>query len=103
MELRFEPLGPEAAADYLNLFDNAFSDFKDWSGCYCAFYDTPGKEWEADSEVAAANRAAREARIRAGQASGVLAYAAAEAVGYCNAAARDEYVNLRRYRDVPQV
>jgi GNAT superfamily N-acetyltransferase len=103
MELSFRALKPADVGAYLALFDQALGDFADWSGCYCGFYDTPGENWEADPSTAAQHRAAREARIRNGQASGVLAYAGQEVVGWCNAAQRSEYVNLRRYSRVPAI
>jgi GNAT superfamily N-acetyltransferase len=92
-------LTPDRVDDYLALFDGAFPDNPYWAGCYCGFYDdTTGGEWD-NTRDADQHRAAREARIRAGRASGLLAYVDGGPVGWCNVARRSHYGNLRRYAE----
>lgn len=91
-------LTPDLADDYAALFERAFSDNPRWAGCWCAFYDDPcaDEDWDpADPAFAARNRANRLAAIRAGEVTGVLAYADGRAVGWVNAMLRRSYGNLR--------
>ena len=91
-------LTPERVEQYLQFFDkDAFTDFPDWSGCYCGFYDTPGDHWDSTARAGPQNRAARAERIRSGQAHGLLALADGKVVGWCNAQARSSFRNMRRY------
>src|SRR5947208_16857945 len=81
-------LTPELLDDYLRFFDkDAFTDFPEWSGCYCGFYDTPGDNWDASAKAGPAHRAARAERIRSGEAHGVVAIGDGRGVGWCNAPA----------------
>ena len=58
-------LTPELLDDYLRFFDkDAFTDFPEWSDCYCGFYDTPGDDWDASAKAGPAHRAARLGRVR---------------------------------------
>jgi hypothetical protein len=42
VKVEVRELRPELLDDYLRFFDqDAFTDFPEWSGCYCGFYDTP--------------------------------------------------------------
>jgi len=92
-------IGPERVSDYFVLFDAAFRDFPDWSGCYCAFYDAPvGQSFDPEAD-ALANRVGRAERIRAGQASGLLAYRDGQPVGWCNVAPRSRVPNLRKFAE----
>jgi len=94
-------LTPELLDDYLRFFDkDAFTDFPDWSGCYCGFYDTPGDDWDASANAGPAHRAARAERIRSGKAHGLLAIADGRVVGWCNAQPRSGFLNMRRYASV---
>jgi GNAT superfamily N-acetyltransferase len=87
--------------NYLRFFDkDAFTDFPEWSGCYCGFYDTPGQEWDASAIAGPAHRVARVERIRSGKAHGLLAFADGRVVGWCNAQPRSTFVNMRRYASV---
>jgi GNAT superfamily N-acetyltransferase len=98
-QLQVHPLTPDRASDYLSLFDAAFPDNPDWAGCYCGFYDdTSGLPWDPEQD-AAGHRRDREARIRAGRASGLLAYLEGRAIGWCNVAPRSRIPNLRRYAE----
>jgi GNAT superfamily N-acetyltransferase len=96
VEVEVRELGPELLQDYLRLFDEAFSDFPQWADCYCGFYDTQGKEW--DATTGPQHRAARSARIGAGKAQGLLAYLDGRPVGWCNAQPRASFVNMRSYK-----
>jgi len=94
-------LTPELLDDYLRFFDkDAFTDFPEWSGCYCGFYDTPGDNWDASAKAGPDHRAARAERIRSGKAHGLLAIADGRVVGWCNAQARSNFLNMRRYASV---
>ncbi len=91
-------LTPELLDDYLRFFDkDAFTDFPEWSDCYCGFYDTPGDDWDASAKARPAHRAARAERIRSGKAHGLLAISGGRVVGWCNAQPRSSFLNMRRY------
>jgi len=96
LEIEVRELRPELLQDYLEFFDQAFSDFPHWADCYCGFYDTPGDYWDATSN--AEHRAARLALISAGKAQGLLAYIDDRSVGWCNAQPLANFVNMRSYR-----
>ena len=95
----FRTLRPEHAEDYLAFFDRAFADNPAWSGCYCSFYEDPctDAEWNPAASAGPAHRAARGAQIRSGRAHGVLAFDGKEIVGWCNAAPRSAFGNLRAF------
>lgn len=93
-------LEPGLLKDYLRFFDSeAFTDNESWSGCYCGFFDDPcpDQDWDAGVESGSAHRMARIDRIRKGLARGLLAYSNGKPIGWCNAAPRSSYINLRRY------
>ncbi len=99
--LLIQALTPDRLEDYLAFFDgDAFADNPDWSACYCYFYHAPGsmKDWEA--RTAAENRAAVADLIQAGKLHGYLAYVDGRPVGWCHAAPRPEFPNLRRDRQL---
>ena len=99
-EIVTQELKPNLLHDYLQFFDeDTFSDFPNWSGCYCGFYDTPGegKDWNPTAKAGPAHRAARAERISSGKSHGILAYAEGKVVGWCNAQARASFTNMRRY------
>jgi GNAT superfamily N-acetyltransferase len=98
-QIEVRELKPELLSDYLSFFDNAFSDFPDWAGCYCGFYDTPGTHWDTTTpSVALEHRAARSEWISVGKANGLLAYIDSKLVGWCNAQPRTSFVNMRSYK-----
>ena len=74
-------LKPELLQDYLQFFDQAFSDFPQWADCYCGFYDTSEADWDATSKAGPEHRAARSALISASKAQGLLAYVDDRPVG----------------------
>ena len=97
-KVKVRELTPELLDDYLRFFDkDAFTDFPEWSECYCGFYDEPGDNWDASAKAGPAHRAARAERIRSGQAHGLLALVEGKVVGWCNAQARFRFLNMRRY------
>ena len=101
VKVEVRELTPELLDDYLRFFDkDAFTDFPEWSGCYCGFYDTPGDDWDASAKAGPAHRVARAERIRSGRANGLLAIADGRVVGWCNAQARSNFLNMRRYATV---
>ncbi len=84
VKVEVRELTPELLDDYLRFFDkDAFTDFPDWSGCYCGFYDTPGDNWDSSAKAGPAHRAARAERIRSGRAHGLLAIVDGRVVGWC--------------------
>ena len=98
MQISIRQLKPEFLDDFLRFFDKeAFTDFPEWSGCYCGFYETPGGKWDAGPEVGPTHRAEKADRIREGKATGLLAYADGKVVGWCNAQRRSDFANMRRY------
>jgi len=98
LKVEVRELSPELLDDYLRFFDqDAFTDFPEWSGCYCGFYDTPGENWDSTAKGGPTHRAARAERIRSGRAHGLLAIADGKVVGWCNAQSRPDFLNMRRY------
>ncbi len=97
-KIEVRDLTSELLDDYLRFFDKvAFTDFPEWSGCYCGFYDTPGDDWDASAKAGPPHRAARAERIRSGKAHGLLAISGGRVVGWCNAQPRSSFLNMRRY------
>ena len=97
LEIEVRELKPELLNDYLRFFDQAFSDFPHWAGCYCGFYDTPGKEWDASAKAGPEHRATRSEQISRSKAQGLLAYIDGYPVGWCNAQPRANFANMRHY------
>ncbi len=95
--VRVQPLEPALAGDFLALFDRAFPDNPDWSGCYCLYYHGPNSPGESSPATAAAHRATMAERIAAGLQRGFLATADGRAVGWLNARPREGYSNPRDY------
>jgi ribosomal protein S18 acetylase RimI-like enzyme len=94
------PLTPERADDYLRYFDGpAFADNPVWSRCYCLSYHLPSMPVEFDERTAVQNRAEKAELIARGEASGVLAYAGGEVVGWCHAA---PHSTLKLLNSVPE-
>lgn len=92
------PLRPELKDDYLRFFDgDAFADNPAWASCYCVSYHLNLPPGEFDERSAAMNRADRAVMIQRGQASGVMAYAGTQVVGWCNAAPRTELPLLDQF------
>jgi GNAT superfamily N-acetyltransferase len=96
--LEIVELTPQRIDDYLAFFDVAFRDNPYWAGCYCGYYDDlcSDEAWRPATQ-GAVNRANRASVVRSGRARGVLAYSGGRVVGWCNAAPRSSYANLRAY------
>lgn len=97
LEIEVRELKPELLNDYLRFFDQAFSDYPDWAGCYCGFYHTPGNNWDTSAEAGQQHRATRSEQISRGKAQGLLAYIDGDPVGWCNAQPRTNFANMRGY------
>jgi ribosomal protein S18 acetylase RimI-like enzyme len=98
LQVSVRRLGPDSLDDFLGFFDKeAFTDFPEWSGCYCLFYETTRDEWEVGPEAAPTNKTEKVDRVREGKATGLLAYADSKVVGWCNAQRRCNFANMRRY------
>lgn len=90
-------LTSELAPDFLRFFDRAaFADNPAWRGCYCCFHyhDKDNGAWEA--RTSACNREAMTSLIASGMAEGYLAYDGGDVVGWCNAAPKSLFPELRR-------
>src|SRR3989441_4856990 len=97
VEIEVRELGPDLLQDYLQFFDQAFSDFPQWADCYCGFYDISEADWDATSNAGPEHRAARSALIGDSKAQGLLAYIDDRPVGWCNAQPRANFANMRYY------
>jgi GNAT superfamily N-acetyltransferase len=95
-------LSPALAGDFVALFDRAFPDNPDWSGCYCRYYHSAEEPWDSTPATAARHRAEAAEAIGAGLQTGFLAYvdgpgSTGAAVGWLNAGARTAFTNRRGY------
>jgi GNAT superfamily N-acetyltransferase len=82
-------LTPADADPYLAFFDGeAFPDNPAWASCYCLSYNLDLPPRQFDERTATENRSEKGARIRRGDASGVLALSDVRIVGWCNAGPR---------------
>jgi GNAT superfamily N-acetyltransferase len=102
-DIQVVEVSPDRTTDYFTLFDSAFRDNVEWSGCYCAFYDVPPGTPFDPAEDGPRNRADREARLRSGAARGLMAYIGTTPVGWCNVAPRSQVPNLRKFADAIEV
>jgi len=94
------PLTPGRLNDYLRFFDGpAFADNPVWSRCYCLSYHLDAMPGDFDERPAAQNRADKAELIRRSEATGVLAYAGDDVVGWCHAAPR---ATLKLLDSVPE-
>jgi GNAT superfamily N-acetyltransferase len=83
MEITIQKLTKELIDDFLYFFDTiAFTDNKEWDGCYCCFYHFKSKEWEQQSKEK--NRQAAMKFIGEGTMKGYLAYHEGKPVGWAN-------------------
>ena len=97
VEITVRELKPELLPDYLSLFDKSFTDFPDWAGCYCGFYETDEKDWDPSEKAGPEHRKWKSEQISAGRAGGLLAYVDSKPVGWCNAQPRARFANMRSY------
>jgi GNAT superfamily N-acetyltransferase len=94
MNLDIRALTYDLLDDYLDFFDNmAFSDHKEWSGCYCVHFHLE----EESLRSAIQNKSGRDYAIEFIQDNiihGYLAYLNESVVGWCNANDKRGFSNL---------
>jgi GNAT superfamily N-acetyltransferase len=102
MNIEIKKLSPELTDDYIDFFEKtAFTDNKEWAGCYCVWYHW-NDELEAEYKRYAAaggknfNRSLATKFIRDGILQGYLAYADGSVAGWCNANDKTGYDSLTR-------
>lgn len=99
--LLMKPLSPDLAGDFIRFFDHdAFIDSPAMASCYCNAQYFGGDEDEWRTRRAERNRDDMESRIRAGQASGILAYSEKKVIGWCNAGPRELFLGLARHPEL---
>lgn len=95
MEVIIKPISEELIDDFLHFFDNiAFTDNKDWSGCYCYFYHFDGSDDEWERQIGEDNRQSAVKLIQEGKMRGYLAYLDGEPIGWCNVNDKINYSRL---------
>lgn len=77
-------------------FETLFGKNGACGGCWCMLWRLPRKEF--DARKGDGNRESMKALVDSGQEPGLLAYAGAEAVGWCALAPRADYPALERSR-----
>lgn len=84
MDIEIRPLTGENREDYLEYMDHvAFTDNKEWFGCYCRFFFiADNEEWFRTTPES--NREDVSRRINEGKMRGYLAYAGGKPVGWCH-------------------
>ena len=95
--LTFEPLIPERLRDLEKLFGPRGA----CAGCWCMWWKTTRREFEAGKGEG--NREAMRRQVRAGVVPGVLAYDAEGPVGWCAVEPRSAYPRLARSRTLAPV
>ena len=87
MEYDIYPLSVDRINDYLYFFDNiAFTDHKEWEGCYCVFYHIRPKDGEPINRREIAIELIKENKL-----CGYLAYKNNKVVGWCNTSYKNDY------------
>lgn len=93
MNVSIYPISEDRIGDFLQFFDNvAFTDNKEWSGCYCQFYHFEDKQWE--QQTAEKNRLSAIQLIQEDKMKGYLAYLNGEPIGWCNINDKSNYLRL---------
>ncbi|GHV26440.1 hypothetical protein FACS18948_2100 [Clostridia bacterium] len=103
MNIEIRKLSPELLEDYLNFFDNvAFTDHKEWSGCYCVEPHMHNKQFEENLPRGKLSKSRDYAIdfVKRGKLQGYLAYSNGEVVGWCNANNKQNYERLKTWKDV---
>ncbi|MCL1917853.1 MAG: GNAT family N-acetyltransferase [Peptococcaceae bacterium] len=104
MELDIRRLSPQLANDYMYYFKNdAFSDHRDWAGCFCLHFHLDKKlaaSYEAFCKTAHQDDLSfslhyAEQYVKNGIIQGYLAYFNNRVVGWCNANDKQEYAALK--------
>ncbi|MGH2379035.1 MAG: GNAT family N-acetyltransferase [Candidatus Limnocylindria bacterium] len=90
-DIEIRPVTPDQHDALMHFFDLvAYADNPDWSRCYCMFPLLRDYQQKTRDE----NRAARSALVRAGEASGLVAYRLGRVVGWCHPAPTTEVVTI---------
>ena len=98
MNIEIKKLTPELLDDYLHFFDNvAFSDHKEWSKCYCMFFQlTDEMKEKLDETDGDAARDYAISYIKQRRLNGYLAYNNGEVAGWLNTDDKSAYYMLSR-------
>src|SRR5207253_11300143 len=94
LQIEVRELRPELLQDYLRFFDQAFSDFPYWAGCYSGSYHTPAEDWDPTAKAGPQHLTARSEQIGTGTAQDLLAYINGDPVGWCNAQPTAYFANM---------
>jgi GNAT superfamily N-acetyltransferase len=87
MEYEIYPVSQQRINDFLYFFDTAaFSDHKEWDGCYCVFYHIAD-----DNDKTIDRRKLAIELIAQKKLCGYLAYLNNEVIGWCNTADKTTY------------
>jgi GNAT superfamily N-acetyltransferase len=87
MKYEIFPLSFDRLNDFLYFFDNiAFTDHKEWEGCYCIFYHVRAKEGESINR-----RDVAIDLIKRNKLCGYLAYFNGKVIGWCNTSDKASY------------
>ena len=89
-KVTIHPLTPERWDDFEALFGRNGA----CAGCWCTWWQLSQAEWLAAKGDGTKKK--MHARVRKGPPPGLLAYAGAEAVGWCAVAPREDYPRLAR-------
>ncbi len=102
MDIEIKRLSPELLDDYLYFFDRvAFSDNREWEGCYCVFFHHHGSERDWYSRSKEDNRETAARLITEGRLRGFLAYHGGAPVAWCNANDKAAYSFEKNRADAP--
>ena len=100
--MEIKKLSSNLIDDYLEFFDNiAFSDHKEWSWCYCAFYHFDDDDIKKLREAGKENlRSEAVDLIKEKNIQGYLAYEGDKVVGWCNCGNKTNYKRLRTFKEL---
>lgn len=100
MNIIIKPVSKDLTDDFLHFFDDiAFTDNKDWAGCYCYFYHY-GNDEQWFQRTAEDNRMSAIKAIEEGKMRGYLAYNDGQPIGWCNANDKNNYERLRANNEI---
>jgi GNAT superfamily N-acetyltransferase len=94
MEITVKKLTLKTIDDFFYFFDNiAFSDHKEWEGCYCMFFHLTDEMKRKNEERGYMDNSefARE-YIKSGKLQGYLAYHDDKVAAFCNANDKESYI-----------
>lgn len=96
-DLAFLPVAPERLDD----LDTVFGECRDAAGCWCNYWLGTAAAYRAGRD--GGNRDAFRARVAAGDAPGLVAYAGGVPAGWVCVAPRSHFVRLEKSRNFPAV